>query len=389
MNALKNIFLWCVMILLITFDTGYAKNFLNVRENIDKDPHYVVVIGAFAVHTNAKRFTKQATSLTPKAKYEFNPDRNLYYVYTLTTFLKEEAMTEARRLREETSYTDAWVYFGVIGEPGFAKQEDINPVTEQKMEEVPVEQKLPEPEKSELSTTAEPEGKKFFFTLTNATNNRIIDGEVDAIDVDRKRKIASYKSNQVVYLESPKSASGKVSLVSSIFGYRKTQKDIDYNKPEGEGFTVDETGSVVVPFELVRLRKGDIVVMYKVFFFKDAAVMLPESRYEVDNLLDMMKENPKCKIRVHGHTNGNASGKIISMGESKSFFSLTDTKESIGSAKALSDARARIIRDYLVENGVESSRIEVKAWGGKRSLYDKESANAKENVRVEIEILEE
>ena len=31
--------------------------------------------------------------------------------------------------------------------------------------------------------------------------------------------------------------------------------------------------------------------MYNVFFFKDAAVMRPESRYEITSLLEMLKEN--------------------------------------------------------------------------------------------------
>jgi outer membrane protein OmpA-like peptidoglycan-associated protein len=125
-----------------------------------------------------------------------------------------------------------------------------------------------------------------------------------------------------------------------------------------------------------------------VFFYNDAAVMLPESKFELNSLLQMMQENPAYKIRLHGHTNGNYHGKIIVMGETKNFFSLTGSKNTQGSAKDLSQARAEIIKDYLVSNGIEAGRIEVKAWGGKRPIYDKHSANAKRNVRVEVEILE-
>lgn len=117
--------------------------------------------------------------------------------------------------------------------------------------------------------------------------------------------------------------------------------------------------------------------------------MRPESRFEVTSLLDMLKENPKYKIKIHGHANGGAHGKIISMGKtSTSFFALNDTKEGFGSAKELSEERASIIRDYLLTNGIEANRMQVKAWGGKRPIHDKHSARAQENVRVEIEILE-
>src|SRR5690606_2318238 len=118
-------------------------------------------------------------------------------------------------------------------------------------------------------------------------------------------------------------------------------------------------------------------------------IMRPESKYEVNSLLDMLKENTNYKIRLHGHTNGNRAGKIISMGESKNFFSLTDTKEGVGTAKKLSEERANVIMQYLINEGIDASRMEIKAWGGKRPIQDKNSNRANENVRVEVEILED
>jgi outer membrane protein OmpA-like peptidoglycan-associated protein len=179
-----------------------------------------------------------------------------------------------------------------------------------------------------------------------------------------------------------------MSVICEVFGYRKAEREINYNDPEaGAGIIRDATGSVVVPFELERLKKGDIAVMYNVYFFKDAAVMRPESRYEVNSLLDMLNENQNYKITIHGHTNGNAAGKIISMNkDTQNFFSLTDTNEGFGSAKELSEQRAEIIRDYLVSNGIDTKRMVIKAWGGKKPIHDKMSQRAAENVRVEIEI---
>ena len=81
--------------------------------------------------------------------------------------------------------------------------------------------------------------------------------------------------------------------------------------------------------------------------------------------------------------------KYLTVGPEKNFFSLDGAKEGMGTAKDLSRNRAEVIKDYLVSNGIEASRMEIKAWGGKRPLFDKNSANAKRNVRVEVEILEE
>jgi outer membrane protein OmpA-like peptidoglycan-associated protein len=234
------------------------------------------------------------------------------------------------------------------------------------------------------------EGKAFFFKLLRAVDNETIEGDVEVIDADRSRKMASYKANTIVKVSDPASKSDNVSLVCEVFGYRKVQRDINYVNPEGEGIQVDEHGAVVVPFELVRLQKGDIAVMYNVYFFRDASIMRPESRYEVNSLLNMLKENPNYKIRIHGHTNGGAHGKIISPAKGSSdFFSLTNTQDGIGSAKQLSEERAKIIRDYMLANGITENRMQIKAWGGKRPLHDKHSTRAQENVRVEIEILED
>jgi outer membrane protein OmpA-like peptidoglycan-associated protein len=392
-------------------------------------PNYVV-IGAFAVHKNAIRFTNHASMLKMSAKFEMNPSRYLYYVYVLSTEDREAAIREANKLRAETEFTDTWVYSGQMGKflgggsPSYGHGVDINPVTQTKMESVPANgtansnerqitsEQIPSASSTETAipdasvakesvmpvasigpgstpdTSDEIDGKSFVFNIVRDIDHEKIEGDVDVIDPDKSKKVGTFKGNTPVRITSPGNKSGTVSLVCEVFGYRKLQKDIAYAAPQGEGITTED-GSVSVPFELVRLQKGDIAVMYNVYFFKDAAIMRPESRFEVSSLLEMLKENPKYRIRIHGHTNGGSHGKIISMGENKNFFSLSGSKEGFGSAKKLSEERARVIHNYLTENGIEAHRTHVKAWGGKRPIHDKHSTRASENVRVEIEILED
>jgi outer membrane protein OmpA-like peptidoglycan-associated protein len=96
------------------------------------------------------------------------------------------------------------------------------------------------------------------------------------------------------------------------------------------------------------------------------------------------------KIQLHGHTNGNGGGKIIYMGPSKNFFAITkDVKNGSGSAKALSAARAETIREWLISQGITEDRITVKGWGGGRMVYDKNSAYARKNIRVDVEVTED
>jgi outer membrane protein OmpA-like peptidoglycan-associated protein len=363
-----------------------------------------VVIGAFAIQRNAIEFTDHAKKENLPAEYALNPKRKLFYVYVLHTEDRITAINLAVKLQHESRYNDTWVYTGLLGDnPQVVKfNEAERKEAMQHLEGVgePITKVAnPQTENEMLAQKSagmdkpidKPGTKPFLFVITALVDKDTLAGDVDIFDADvanKTRKTATYRGNDVVAVK-PISKSGNMLLQCEVFGYRKLQLPINYETPEAtDGVTLVNT-IIRVPFELVRLQKGDKAVMFNVYFYKDAAIMRPESRYEVNSLLDMLNENKKYKIRIHGHTNGNSAGKIISMGKSNEFFSLTlDNKEGRGSAIKLSEERALLIRKYLIDKGVEASRMEVKAWGGKQPIYDVDHAAAQANVRVEIEILE-
>ncbi len=384
-----------------------------------------VVIGAFSIPKNAIEFTNTAKQKNLSAEFSINPIRKLFYVYVLATPNQEIAFEEAKKLRKDPAFSDAWVFTGVLGEDEIQKGADTNPVTRETIHEVkpsdapvstqtpattiassnnaptdngtipantqPIASSVPETSTPAAVEEIEPGSKKFFFKIITSKDQKEIQGDVDVMDLDKTkpRKVASYRGNEVVNVK-PANQSGNVSFVCEVFGYRKMQTPVNFNQPEAtEGVTIEEN-KAVVPFELVRLKKGDYAIMYNVYFYKDAGIMRPESKYEVNSLLEMLRENPKYKIRIHGHTNGNAAGKVISMGDSKNFFGITaDVKEGFGSAKKLSEERAKVIQSYLVSQGIDIHRMQIKAWGGKRPIYEVDHNLAQANVRVEIEILED
>lgn len=352
------------------------------------EPYYVV-IGAFSVQKNAIRFTRQAPKNNVSAKYAMNHNRNLYYVYVLETNDRTKAIDEALglRARPDSLYSDAWVYRGSFeksetGEIVLGK--DINPAAQQKTATEATAQ-------SQAAKADEPkeETKPFIFKITRLDDStQVVTGDVLVVDVELAKKIGTYEGNKTVNVPKPKGKSGQITMTCTIFGYRRIQHDLNYLNPVGDSVEIRDS-TIIVPFELKRLQKGDVAVMYDVYFFKDAAIMRPESRFEVGMLLEMMKENPNYKIKIHGHTNGSAHGKIFSMKEgAQNYFSVSETKEGFGSAKKLSKARAQLLKTYLINNGVAEKQLVVKAWGGKKPLYDKFSPQASSNVRVEIEILQ-
>ncbi|NBP69701.1 MAG: OmpA family protein [Cytophagia bacterium] len=383
----------------------------------DTIPHYVV-IGAFSIQKNAINFVQHVNKdLKLNARFDINPNRNLYYVYCLSTNQSREAISEALRLRGETELQDAWVYHGLLGKNvSNVIGKDTNPTDQQPMKVVAVEEtiktepvvvattsetvtpKVEEKIETSISSPVQIEetpnatGKAFVFEMTRFVDSVPVEGEVAMIDPDKAKKIGTYPANKAIRVVELKNKTGMVTFTTEVFGYRKAQKDFSYVNPQTDttGITIDENEIIHVPFELIRLKKGDFAILYNVYFFRDAAVMRPESRFEVNSLLEMLKENPKYVVRIHGHTNGNHAGKIIYKDKNnQDFFTLNGTKDGYGSAKELSKARAEVIRDYLVAQGISPERALVKAWGGKKSIHDKHSAKAQENVRVEVEIVKD
>jgi len=370
-----------------------------------------VVIGAFAYKQNAIRFAEDARTGELDARFDLNPRRNLYYVYVLSSEDRQKAIEEAKRLREQTRYFDTWVYNGDVADHSnfehpkdFTTQNPVETTQEQFQQEhrgfnpTASQQDLPPAgvtekpatEKKSLDRLQDPPGRPtFLFTLTRATDRKPLSGKVQLIDLQKSKAIGSFKSSEPVQVKISADNSGQVSAICKLFGYRESVINFDCRDPKKSGITVDDNGNYVIPFELVRLQKGDIAVMYNVYFYKDAGIIRPESKFEVNELVEMLAENPAYKIKIHGHTNGKSAGRIISASEGSNYFSLTDTKEGFGSAKKLSYERANVIRQYLIANGISEDRMEIKPWGGKLPLYDKHHTLASQNVRVEVEILED
>lgn len=391
-------------------------------------PGYYVVVGAYSQNREdaAQKFTDDLRQKGVQAKYGFNSSKNLYFVYLEFTTERKPAINEMYATRKSAEFPDAWVRV-VKGTPSMlaqvteVKEETHSPVDSpdttktidavQPAEQITVTDPVAEPatvvtvaqeaqptvETKPIEVVYQPEPlpinfTEVFLSLFNARNNKIVEGKVKVVDTERNKLLMEVDGNDYLTVPNPEGTSGKLTLLCESFGYRKVQQQIDY--PMSLADTVKENVELlgttfILYFDLVRYLTGDKTTLYNVYFFNDAAVMLPESKFELTSLLQMMKENPDYRIRLHGHTNGNYHGKIIKMGSSQNFFSLDGSVNTIGSAKDLSYERAEVIKDYLVANDVKPDRIEVKAWGGKKPIYDKHSANARRNVRVEVEILEE
>jgi len=395
---------------------------------------YYVVVAAYDDRREdfAQRYTDQLKAKWHNAQYGFNSARNLFYVYVNYFTELRPSLVDMKNVRQQGEFIDAWVRVvsGVITAqtpPAEVKTEPVKetapvaqpapvvepaPVVVSPITPVPpvVEEKKPvveEPVVREplVAETVQEQDEKIiqykqmtlgntevFLSLFYGTKNRVVDGEVQVIDTERSRYITKVNGNDYLVLPDPKSKTGQLTLTCEVFGYRKVQHDLNYRIPLSDTIKedIDLMGTtMVVSFNLIRYQRGDINTLYNVYFFNDAAIMLPESRYELNSLLEMMQDSPTTKIVLHGHSNGNYHGKILGLGPEKNYFTMEGAVQGMGTAKDLSQQRAETIKQYLLTNGISESRIGVKAWGGKKPLHDKHSVNAKKNVRVEVEVVQE
>jgi OmpA-OmpF porin, OOP family len=127
------------------------------------------------------------------------------------------------------------------------------------------------------------------------------------------------------------------------------------------------TKSIQRDIELI--PKGETMRLNHLIFPQGKSVIDPESYSELDEVVQMMKENSKLVIQLEGHT------------------------DSQGSPKAnmkLSEDRVEAVKKYLVSNGVAKDRVKTKAFGGAQPLRNEMTPEARAlNRRVEMRILKD
>jgi outer membrane protein OmpA-like peptidoglycan-associated protein len=422
------------LLLFVTITNSVAKDNVSSLSHHSTEKGYYVIVGAFQLYSNAVNYTKKLNNSGFNANHAKLTDKDFNYVYLFFSHDYKQAYDERLKLIQNPSFKDAWILYTKKIEPAQTAKaktstqnnsgKHINhnsssnkteqsaqnvkpeqtPIKSTQTEYTPAKESLLEENSTESEQTIIPiknaksgnspanQNYKIYLNTINVQPYREVEGKIKIIDAQNAKFIKEAPSHKLDTLTlSPTQTS--ILLTSDIFGYRKLSHDIDLSKPitdETKTFASQTNDTLIITFELARYTKGDIVVLYNIFFYNDATIMHPRSRYELNQLYEMLVENPKIKIKIHGHTNGNSRGKIISMKkDDTNFFNLShDNKIGSGSAKELSLQRANTIKNYLVNQGIEESRMQTFGWGGKKMIYDKDHPEAKKNVRVEIEIVE-
>ncbi len=361
---------------------------------------FYVTIGVFVKESNAKNLKEKATQQGYDVRYGQKPNGNLHYVYVLSTTDKQSAEKLVAKLRSETEYKLAWIFIGylvgdVIEETPVVETKPVveptpviptpTPVVDS-VKTAPIEKPVEKPE--EKPEVKKPAGKPFYFKLVSEKDGtEIKSGEVHLMESSAATQYQSFKPGEVVYLSAPKNKNGTYSIATQVPGYAQATTVIDFQNPtETKGASEESIIEIVVP----KAKKGDYIDFANVKFFKNSSILQPVSQGELDGVVDLLKENPKYKIKIHGHVNGTQDRESFTRGPNSSFFATNpsaDVDHKKMSPKDLSLARAETVRDYLVSQGIEKDRISVKGEGGRIPLYPTGGTLGQLNDRVEIEFV--
>ena len=150
--------------------------------------------------------------------------------------------------------------------------------------------------------------------------------------------------------------------------YTYTASD-SYNCKSSGTISFTEPVIVVDKFAdgLKNIEEGASIVLENIFFEFNKTDLLPESYTELNKVVQFMLENDIKKIEISGHT---------------------DSEGSDSYNQKLSEGRAQAVTDYLVSQGIDSSRISTVGYGESRPVDTNLTEEGRaQNRRVEFTLI--
>ncbi|MBN2682127.1 MAG: PD40 domain-containing protein [Bacteroidales bacterium] len=194
----------------------------------------------------------------------------------------------------------------------------------------------------------------------NETKNPI-SAEIEITDLSTGEVISVFNNNEssgeyLLTLPSGKNYSITVSAEKYLF-YSE-----NFDLPENSKFN-----EVEINIELNALKENSKIILKNVFFDYARAIIKPESKSELNRLIKILNDNPKIRIEVSGHT---------------------DNVSSLETNNRLSNDRAKAVVDYLIENGIDKTRLEYKGYAYFQPVAENDTEeNRAKNRRVEFKII--
>lgn len=182
----------------------------------------------------------------------------------------------------------------------------------------------------------------------NSKTNDILEGvEVKLINKNGKI-IATVMTTATGKFEFNADCDKNYTVVGSKSDYKDALKEVATNFEDGKVNNAD--------LYLTPLIDANQIVINPIFFDFDKWNIRTDAQYELENIVDVMREHPNMVIKIESHT---------------------DSRGSDSYNMKLSDRRAKSTRDYILSRGIAAERIESAIGYGETQLLNKCSNGVK------------
>jgi cytochrome c oxidase subunit 2 len=139
-----------------------------------------------------------------------------------------------------------------------------------------------------------------------------------------------------------------------LFDFEIKQRKQEFNDAVEKALTSSNPEDRTLKFNNVAFETG-------------AATLTALSQYELDNLVDIMKQRTSMTIEISGHT---------------------DSTGDVAQNQILSEQRAKAVYDYVVSKGIDANRLRAVGYGQSRPIDTNDTdAGREKNRRTEFRIL--
>ncbi len=139
-------------------------------------------------------------------------------------------------------------------------------------------------------------------------------------------------------------------------------RSLNFNYSEVEQFE-----PIVIDVDLEKAKEGSIAVLNNIFFDVDQYALKPKSFPELQKLIRFLNASPRLRVEISGHT---------------------DNSGSADHNRQLSEKRAQSVYNYLVQNGIDKSRLTPKGFGADKPVASNATPEGRQsNRRIEFKVI--
>jgi OmpA-OmpF porin, OOP family len=229
----------------------------------------------------------------------------------------------------------------------------------------PKEQKLTIPQlladttiNVEVLLTPIPKKLMIAGNIYDRKTEQLIPAKLDAISRGEKNSRISLDGSRSVY-EKEITKLGWYVITASAEGYLNTTDSVYADSNDKTPFVKD--------IYLVPIEVGATVRLQNIYFDFDKTTLKRESFVELNKVVDFLQTNKTVEIEISGHT---------------------DNKGSDEYNATLSQGRSQAVVDYLISQGIDTSRLTAHGYGESKPIDSNETDDGRAvNRRVEFTVL--